>query len=390
MKILLAVDCYPKQINGVNNSVNILCQELISLGNDVRILALSDNKQSEFYNNNYYLGSIGTSLIYPGSRITLFNDNKFYQEIMDWHPDIIHTQTEFSIFRIALKIALHLKVPLIHTLHTMYEDYYHYVINSKKIAVMLIKRMEKIFFKRINYVIVPSNKVKNKLLELGYFSKVKVIPSGIDLEMFNKRISLTEKEKLFKKFQIEKDELVLISVSRIGKEKNIEELINMMEILVKDKVKIKLLIVGDGPDRNNLERLIKEKKLQSKVIFTGMIRHDEIYKYYQLGNIFISASTSETQGLTYNEAMASGLPLVCRDDECLQEIIDDGINGFKYKNIREGKEIISKFVNNKKMIKEMGSNSKKMVLKFDKKLFGKNILDFYQDVIKDYKVNSND
>ena len=95
---------------------------------------------------------------------------------------------------------------------------------------------------------------------------------------------------------------------------------------------IHFLIVGDGPDRERLEFLVKELELENVVHFTGMVPPGEVYKYYRLGDIFVSASQSETQGLTYIEALACGLPLVCFKDECLGQVLRPGWNGYYFEN----------------------------------------------------------
>ena len=99
-----------------------------------------------------------------------------------------------------------------------------------------------------------------------------------------------------------------------------------------DKIHMSLLVVGDGPDRERLEQITKELDLTKYVIFTGMVAPEKVPEYYQLGDVFVCASNSETQGITYIEAMASGLPALCRKDDCLKQVITDGYNGFQYEN----------------------------------------------------------
>lgn len=91
-------------------------------------------------------------------------------------------------------------------------------------------------------------------------------------------------------------------------------------------------MVGDGPYRETLEMKAKEYGVEQTVIFTGMVSPKEVAGYYQIGNLFVSASTSETQGMTYDEALAGGVPLLCRKDDCLKDVIIEETNGWQYEN----------------------------------------------------------
>lgn len=105
--------------------------------------------------------------------------------------------------------------------------------------------------------------------------------------------------------------MIFVYVGRMAKEKNIEELLWYQKSVQKN---IKLVLVGDGPYRTTLEEKAKEYQVTDSVIFTGMVSPDEVARYYQIGDLFVSASTSETQGMTYDEALAGGVPLLCRKD----------------------------------------------------------------------------
>ena len=126
------------------------------------------------------------------------------------------------------------------------------------------------------------------------------------------------------------DTAVLLYVGRLAREKNVEEIILYQEMIKKRNAV--LMIVGDGPFRRELEMLAEKKGLLSSIIFTGMVSSEDIWKYYQAGDLFVSASTSETQGLTYAEALAAGVPTLCRADPCLSGVIRDGENGWQYQD----------------------------------------------------------
>lgn len=326
MKILITTDWYKPVVNGVVTSVDSLAKGLTMAGHEVRVLTLSGNVRSRKEGDVYYIGSISAGMIYENARLRLIMPANLIQDILEWKPDIVHSQCEFSTFGIAREIAFECGVPLIHTYHTVYEDYTHYFCFSHAMG----KKMAKVFSKKIlsdvNAVIAPSEKIKVMLNNYGIDKDIYNIPSGINMEQYETNKSEIRK-KLRDSLGIKPDECILIYVGRLAKEKNIDELLGFLTKLDPDQ---RMLLVGDGPYRAELEKKADEIGVRSRLIFTGMVSPKQVPDYYAAGDIFISASNSETQGLTYMEAMASALPLLCKADECLDDVIESGTNGFLY------------------------------------------------------------
>ena len=114
-----------------------------------------------------------------------------------------------------------------------------------------------------------------------------------------------------------------------------------------------------------------------------MVPPDEVHTYYQLGDIFVSASTSETQGLTYVEAAANGLPLLCRRDPCLDEVLIEGSNGYEYEAESEFCSLLDTILQNPAWCKAAGAHSKEIAATFDKGHFADKIEDVYEKVISE-------
>lgn len=319
MKILITTDWYKPVINGVVTSVLNLTEQLESRGHEVKVLTLSRNCHSYKEGNVIYAGSVGMGKIYPQARVKIPVVAKEYmEELMEWHPDLIHSQCEFSTFFLAKKIAGELNIPIVHTYHTVYEDYTHYFSPQKAWGRSLVQMMTRKLSVQVDAMIAPSEKIEHILNGYQVSCPVDVVPSGIDTEKYKKRIGDGSREALREKYGIGKDEMVLVYVGRMAKEKNIEELL-WYQKSVQDNVK--LVFVGDGPYRETLEMKAKEYGVEQSVIFTGMVSPKEVASYYQIGDLFVSASTSETQGMTYDEALAGGVPLLCRKDDCLKDVI---------------------------------------------------------------------
>ena len=341
MKILLTTDWYKPVVNGVVTSVINLKKELESRGHEVRVLTLSRSYESYAENGVYYIKSLNLEKIYPNARAVLPHMEPFVRELIWWNPEVVHSQCEFMTFSYALKISKKCQCPLIHTYHTVYEDYIHYLpggLSNYKTGAKLERKavacFSKMILSRTSQVIVPTKKVENILKKYGVGEPVSVMPTGVDLSRFKEPITLEEKNAVKKRLGIPLENKVLVSVGRLAKEKNLEELLEYFAKLVREGngKNLTFLIAGDGPDRERLEKLAEELGIKDQVVFTGMISPDKVAGYYKLGDVFVCASNSETQGITYIEALACGLPALCRRDDCLSQVVTDGYNGFQYEN----------------------------------------------------------
>lgn len=327
MKILITSDLYKPLVNGVVTSVVNLKEGLERDGHEVRILTLSGTHHSMKVDNVYYLGSIDAGRIYPNIRILSSIGKSIIDELVEWKPDVIHTQCEFSTFVPAKIISKRTGAPIVHTYHTVYEQYTEYVLPGKRLGRKLAASFTKSITDHTDAVIVPTDKVEDMLQSYKVKTPMYVVPTGINLDRFETSDEYIRKT-IRKELGIGENECILTFVGRVAKEKNLEEIISFMDDSRTNN--IRLLIVGDGPDMDDIKKEVAKRGLTNRVIFAGMIAPSRVADFYKAGDIFVSASTSETQGLTYMEAMASGLVLLCRNDDALNEVVQNGENGFVY------------------------------------------------------------
>lgn len=394
MKILLTSDWFIPAVNGVVVSFMNLYRELKKQGHDVRILTLSKSDDSYEDGDFYFVRSFGIK-VYPDVRATFAFNSRILNELIDWKPDIIHSQCEFFTYTFAYRIAKKTGVPIVHTYHTLYEYYTQYVIPNKKLGKAMVSKIMRYRLKNAETVIAPTKKVKNTLLSYDLNDNLVIIPTGIDLSRYDKVVSQERKDEIRSSLNIPDDNKILINIGRVAEEKNLKELVDNFGMLLQVYDKVNFVIVGDGPYMSELKEYVQSKKLMGKIIFTGMINPDEVVDYYQTGDIFISASVSETQGLTYVEALANCLPEVCREDEAIDEVIENGYNGFTYKNEAEFIEYVKKLLSDDDMRAEFSKNARESSEKFSKENFGLSVYKVYEDTIKrfspdKYKVDLQD
>ena len=379
MKILLTSDWYKPAVNGVVTSICNLRKGLEERGHEVRIVTLSGSQHSYEKDGVIYVGSVSADLVYPGARLRVVRGRNWVEEICAWRPDIVHSNCEFSTFLFARQISVRLHIPLVHTYHTIYENYTHYFSPSKVWGRKVVALLSRKIAAKTDAMIAPTEKVSELLQGYGITTPIHVMSTGIELEPFMKAIDKTERITLRESLGIHENETVLVSIGRIAKEKNHEELIRMMNGL--RKMPVRLLLVGDGPYRPELEKLTDSLDLREKVVFAGMISPEEVSRYYRAGDLFVSASTSETQGLTYIEALASGLPLLCHLDGSLKGIVKEGVNGWQYDSEEVFTEKVREYVSHPEMHQKMSRKAAEEGMRHSVPEFARNAEKIYRDVI---------
>ena len=381
MKVLITTDLYKPQINGVVTSVLNLYDGLKKLGVDVKILTLSKSFTSYKDGDVYYVKSFPLKL-YPDLRASVNISDKILRELIHWKPDIIHTQCEFSTLLFAKLIATFSKCPIVHTYHTLYEYYIGYLLKHEAFGEKFVRVLVKTLLKNTQAIIAPTQKVKRNLERFNLNKIIKVIPTGLDFTNSNLEFTNFEREALLKKMNIDKNDFIMISLGRVAKEKNIDELIDYFKTFNNEK--ISFLVVGGGPHLETLKNYVKDNNVE-KIYFTGMVKPDDIHKYYKSADVFVCASESETQGLTYFEAISNGLPLICKKDECLSEILIDGETGFYFTNREEFINSINNLRFDGKLLKNLSENAKEVSKSYSKEYFAKSCLELYKEILMDFK-----
>lgn len=381
MKILITTDLFTITTNGVVTSVRNLMDELTKKGHEVRVLTLSEKLKSHQDGNIYYIKSMPLGIVYPDVRMPVSYRHRYLRELIAWKPDVIHSQCEYFTYQFAGYISRKTGTPIVHTYHTLYEQYVTYVFPSQRIGAYLIGVLSKYRLRKADAIIAPTAKVETVLKKYGMNNPVHVIPSGIALEQHKQRISPEERKEKRSALGIPEDALVLLNLGRLGMEKNLTELVELFALARTHCDKLVLLIVGDGPARAELEERAQQLGVSEYVIFTGMVAPEEVHSYYQLGDVFVSSSTSETQGLTYVEAAANGLPLLCRRDPCLDGVLVEGSNGWEYEAEDEFCQILDSILSNPECCHTAGAQSERIAASFDKSCFADKIEDIYEAVL---------
>lgn len=391
MKIGIFTDAYKPLISGVATSISMLKEGLEELGHEVTIITfLPPNKKENLLEDNV-VRLKGFKI--PSKSLKYFRysfrTNKLYKKIKDYNFDIIHIHTEFSIGKVGLKYLKKHKVPMIYTIHTFYEEYIHHVSKFldkvfPRLSRKIVHNITKKYTTNANYTILPTNKVLETANKLGYPGNFKIIPTGINLKPFYRETYKKDDIlKLRKSLNIGDNDFVYILVARIAKEKSIEDLLIGFSKHIEEYPNSKFILIGDGPAKKDLEKLSNKLKLENNLLMLGFIPWNEVGKYYQLADVFLNASTTETQGLTYIEAMAANLALIVRYDNVLDGVISNNENGVFFNTTDELVSKMKEVRDNNKLLNYISENSRKSVDRFSKENYAKVVLSLYEEALEE-------
>ncbi|KRM68343.1 glycosyltransferase [Apilactobacillus ozensis DSM 23829 = JCM 17196] len=386
MNIGIFTDTYFPQVSGVATSIETLKNQLETQGHQVYIFTTTDPhvKKDAFEKNIFRFSSI-PFISFTDRRIAFRGMFQAYQIAKKLNLDIVHTQTEFSMGVIGKVVARFLSIPCVHTYHTMYEDYLHYVANGRLLKPVHVKEATLAFCHNMSGVVAPSNRVLETLKRYGVKSPISIIPTGININKFNGKVLNDVRNELNLL-----DKPILLSVSRLAYEKNIHELINAMPKIIAKMSDTTLIIVGDGPAKESLQTQVREMHLTKNVIFVGEISNDEVSDYYHAADIFVSTSNSESQGLTYIEAMASGTKVVVSKSEYTDSLLDDKSLGITFETEDEYVDDVMYYLSDVNQINEYHDNHllKQKLNEISAETFGEKIVQFYRNAQIKYESKS--
>lgn len=375
MKILMMTNTYFPIVGGLEQSIHSFSEEFKALGHEVMIVtpAYADAPAAE-------PGLIRVPAIHKFNG-TVFSVNYPASGLLSslmkvFSPDIVHSHHPFFMGDFALRLSRQHGIPLVSTYHCMYEQYIHFWPVQNEGVKRFIIKLAAGYSNLVDQVIVPSESVKEILLNRGVKTPMEIVPTGVDIEHFAKGNG-----KDFREQQgIPLDAFVIGHAGRLAPEKNLEFLTNcLVESMEKDP-RIHALIVGNGPSEDLIKNAFKKAGLEKRLHLAGVLHYQELVDAYHAMDIFIFASLSETQGIVLIEAMAAGVPVVALDAPGVREVVEDQINGRLLEQMDQHNFAAAlSGVANLSIgdLQEMKKAAKKSALKYPIRLVAKRMLEVY-------------
>jgi glycosyltransferase involved in cell wall biosynthesis len=385
MKIGIFTNNYLPNPYGVTGSIESFRKQLECRGHTVYIFApkyknyIDENIHVFRYPSIDFKYKISFPLAIPYSK-------KMDKIISGLDLDIIHSQHPNLLGSAAKKWAKKKNIPLCFTWHTLYDKYAHFIplIPEKISGAWAIKNAAK-YADRSDAVIIPTESIRSIIQNWGVANKnIIAIPTGVEEEFYQN----PDRNIVRNKFGVKDDEILLLLISRLTEEKNVEFLFRSVLKILENNLKVKFLVSGDGYLVPKLKKMIADNNLEDKVFFEGIVKKEELKNYYAAGDIFVYASKSETQGMIVSEAMYCGLPIVAVKATGIESLVENNQNGFLVSESEEEfSSAVQKLIADPELRKNFAEKSKKLAQeKYTDKICAQNLLEVYQKMISENKM----
>ncbi|HET9097665.1 MAG TPA: glycosyltransferase [Candidatus Baltobacteraceae bacterium] len=315
MRVGFFTEVYHPVVNGIVASVDGLACGLRALGHEVYCFTPHVPGYEERDEPVFRMPSLPLPVHAP-YRLTLPLVSRRNRHSIINRLDILHAHSPFVTGWMAVRYARRLRVPLVYTYHTQLEEYAHYLPFEPQATRRAASTLTRGFANLTDAVIVPTDSMRDHLIDLGVTVRVEVIPSGIDLTQFG---SGTRSARLRDSLGVRGGERMLLFVSRLAREKNVELLLDALRAAA---VPARLVIAGEGPERAALEARAVEYRITDRIRFLGPVERRDLPDLYASADAFVFPSVTETQGLVLVEALAAGALVIAADAPPVREVLD--------------------------------------------------------------------
>jgi glycosyltransferase involved in cell wall biosynthesis len=382
MRIAFFTNCYKPLINGVVTSIVYLKEAYEKKGHQTYIFAPKVDDYIDQEKNIFRYRSINLTnkVKYPIAIPLSFKAKKV---ITEFNPDLIHIHHPFVLSSVAIMYSKQLGIPKILTIHTQYDQYAYYIAPlPQKLTQEVIKKIVSNLADKTDCITTPSESMKALIKNYGIKNRIEVISNAIKLSTFREKNEL-ECLKISKRYNLKEDEKIILFVGRVATEKSIDKIIKALAIIKKHGVsKTKLLIVGNGPAKDELTHLVQALGVEEEVIFCGEVNYEEIRYYYKIADVFTMASTSESFGIVTIEALASGLPVLAVKASGAMDILTDGFDGLLTDdNIEHFAKALEKIIRDPELRERLSKGALKTSAKYSINMISERMLNLYREII---------
>ena len=402
MKIAFFTDSYYPRINGVSASVRSYATKLAEMGHQVCIVCCDyeNSENKKFRRKNYFekydklhpnlrvyrISSINVFISKEdkSARLTAWHDLKHRMD--EFKPDVVHINSEFIVGYFGLIYSRHRNIPSVYTFHTMWEDYVDGYIKFVPVysAKKIVKEMIKFYLKRANIVIAPTVNIAEVIKSYNVERDVKILPTGIPDALDPKKLKVPPLyfEKLHNLLPYVQKKHILLYVGRVVKEKNLEFLYPVLKEVKKTYKDTMLVFVGGGPELEELKAKAKKEKLASDMIFAGYRTREELAYFYNLSDVFVFPSKTETQGLVTLEAMMAGLPVVAIGERGTLDVMRGDNGGYMVKeDVAEFSEKVLLLLKDKELHAQKSKEGKEWAKQWSLDTLTEKLISYYEEAI---------
>jgi len=382
MRIGMMADVYKPHVSGITNYISLNKRHLESQGHEVFVFTFGNEDYPDDETN--VIRSPGLPLLDTGYYFS-FRYGPRARRLLHT-MDVVHVHHPFLSGSLVLRYCRPRLIPVVFTNHTRYDLYAqaYLPVLPDMIGETALEAYLPFFCRACDLVISPSSGMRDVLRRLGVTTAIEVVPNGVDLSPYRTKIEPVDRSRL----GLDQHTVLMIYVGRLGPEKNLPFLLRSFAGLIQAYDRVGLLIVGDGPERENLEDRIHRMGLQDRVKLTGMVAYTDVPHYLAAADAFVTASITEVHPLSLIEAMAAGLPVLGIQSPGIEDIVEDGVTGYlaQSEDLAAFTAKMARLVAEDEKRRQMGCQARLNAEKYDIEVTTKVMIGYYQQVVEQASV----
>ena len=325
MKVCMFTNTFMPHVGGVARSVAAFAEDLRQRGHHVLVIAptfaglkAGDDDPRQVVRvpaiQNFNGSDFSVRVLLPG---------QFSAQLDRFAPDLIHSHHPFLLGDAAMRTAHYRGLPVVFTHHTLYERYTHYVPFDSPVMQRFVIELATRFANLCQQVVAPSESIAELLKKRGVTAPCRVVATGVDTQHFRQGRGRTFRRR----FNIAPEAFVLGHLGRLAPEKNLSYLTAAAIKACRALENGMFLVAGAGPSQEEMQADFAAAGLAERLVMPGQLQGDDLPDCYAAMDLFLFASTSETQGMVLTEAMAAGRPVIALDAPGAREVVVDRVNG---------------------------------------------------------------
>ena len=380
MRIGMMADAYKPHISGITNVIALSKKFLEKAGYEVYVFTFGGGDYVDDEPN--IIRTRGVPLVDTGLYFSARHSSEAQKILQEM--DIIHVHHPFTSGQLAIRYCRAQGIPLVFTNHTRYDLYAHAYLPMVPdvLGDAFLRAYMPAFCNSCDLVIAPSAGLKEVLINLGVESSIEVIPNGVDVHPFRS----VEKPISRQELGFADEDILLTYMGRVSPEKNLPFLLRAFAGIAKTYENVSLVIIGDGPERENLEDRVRVMGMNDRVKFTGMIPYSKLPAYMASADVFATASVTEVHPLSVIEALASGLPVVGIQSPGVGDTVEDGVTGYlaPEEDLAVFTAKLSRIITDHEARKQMSLNAREVSLTYSIENTTQIMIDRYQKLYHEY------
>lgn len=385
MRVGIFTECYHPVLNGVVVSIDTFRQSLEKQGVEYYIFTTDcpgyQEKEPRVFRYPCMLDFPPKGGRYPISWPRIAHAEA--KKIATLRLDLIHSQHLLGIGHLGLRVGRILNLPTILTYHTLLAEYTHYVPLFSGLARRYLINQSRIICNQYDQIVTPSPSMKKVLRQYRVKTPIESVPTGVPIEDFQDHFSRKDLES---QWHIPQETKLLLYVSRIAREKNVDFLLEAIHQLAQKRTDFHLLLIGGGPELGEFRKLVENWGLRDRIVFTDMLPKKETNRHYGAADIFVFSSVTETQGIVVTEAMAAGVPAVAVNKMGPSDIIQDGVDGFLVPlKSAEFAAKIERLLDDDNLREKMGQQARQNAEKYSVAACGQKMKNLYERTVHHHR-----